>query len=649
MSRPLAAALAATLLATGPAAAAEADKPATKDPAASQAPAQPGATPPAAPSPTLPGAAPELDARTRAIIQAEVEKAKQDIRNEVRAEIQGAQSATEFLGAVSEGPKLEFLEWSGYFRVRGDLFDNFSLGLHGDPIFPSPLQNPTGRGTLATANMRFRLEPTFNISEQVRIRTQIDILDNYVLGSNKGPQFDQVGSPYPIPYSSANTVYTNSDPTADRPLIQPKRVWGEVQTPVGLLSFGRMPSQWGLGVLANAGAGVDADYGDTVDRIQFALPPVPTPIGNLAFVPMLDFDAEGVLYANPQTGPGLGQPFDAEQNDDARTYAIKIARLDTDEEIRRKLDRNESSVNYGVYYAYRTQQWYYPTWYTQGYSGGPYQDTVDSSGNVSRPAIHRGAYAHFVDLWGRYRKGRLRIEGEAAYIYGSIGDPASSLPSTTTPSPLPVEQILLRQWGGAVQSDYEVLPSKLSLGFDFGAASDDPAPGFGNNPSHFYTNAAGNPVLPEYGAFEGPQWGRPGDRTISNFRFNPAYRVDLIFYRQILGQVTSSWYLRPHLKWDILPGLSFESAIIYSQAFYRGSTPSASQNQPDQPSATPPVYGTEVGGHKPLGVELDGGLKYWSGDGFGAWFDAGVFQPLSGFGTGASRAWALRSGVAIKF
>ena len=53
------------------------------------------------------------------------------------------------------------------------------------------------------------------------------------------------------------------------PAVEVKRVWGEYMTPVGQLRFGRMPSQWGLGMVDNAGDGIDSDYQTTVDRIMF--------------------------------------------------------------------------------------------------------------------------------------------------------------------------------------------------------------------------------------------------------------------------------------------------------------------------------------------------------------------------------------------
>src|SRR5512142_491552 len=351
------------------------------------------------------------DAKTKAAIQKEIERAKEDLRNEVRAEIQGAQSAAEFLGTVAEGPKLEFFTLDGYFRFRGASMLNLDVtgvtDAAGYYLFPVPLQDPSGRDTLQTANMRLRLEPTLNVSENVRVRAQIDVLDNYVLGSSTSNLVDDPGSPYPVPFYGTTRVVQSNDPRVDRPAISPKRVWGEVQTPVGLLSFGRMPSEWGVGILTHAGAGLDDDLGDTVDRIQFALPPVTTPFGRLAFVPILDFDSEGVLYGESRFGNAQGQPFDAEQGDDGRTYGLKVARLDTEDEIRRKHERNEASVNFGVYYNYRQQRWFYPQWNTNGL-GGTYQPGGTTWDPQTQPygdtatAIHRSAYASIASLWIRY-------------------------------------------------------------------------------------------------------------------------------------------------------------------------------------------------------------------------------------------------------
>jgi uncharacterized protein (TIGR04551 family) len=566
----------------------------------------------------------EVDAKTRAAIQREIEKAKEDIRNEVRAEIQGAQSAAEFLGTVAEGPKLEFLELDGYLRTRGALMVNLDVNDALDesdaPLFPQPLQDPFGRDSLNTANLRLRLEPTLNVSEHVRVRAQIDVLDNRVLGSSPARAFDDEGSPYPVPFYGSQPVLVEDDPRADRPAISPKRVWAEIQTPVGLLSFGRMPSDWALGILTNAGAGIDADYGDSVDRVQFALPPVSTPIGRLAFVPILDFDSEGVLNAD-RLGEAVGQPFDAESGDDGRTYGLKIARLDTEDEVRRKLERNERSFNYGVYYNYRTQRWSYASWDEAGLGG-------DFDGDPAT-AVHRSAYVHMGDLWLRWLSPRLRVEAELVAAYGHISNPSAD-PAT------PLPEVLVRQWGGAIVTEYKVSPNKLMMGAEVGAASGDDAPGFGNLPQRGAT---------PYGSVEGQQWRNGTDRTIRNFRFNPAYRVDHVLWRHVLGQVTDAFYVKPKMRWDIFPGLSLDAAVIYSQALFSESTPSAV-------GGTDPLTTVADAGSAPLGVEGDLTLTYTSGDGFQAWVDWGVLQPLNGLeipGSSIDRAHFLQVGLAAKF
>ncbi len=619
-------------------------------PGAARAQAETQAPPPAPSAPAAAPAAeaPEVDARTREAIQKAVEKAKEELRDEVRAELQGAQSAADFLGAVAEGPKLEFLQLDGYLRVRGQLLDNLDLDSGADAtghsLFPGPLQG-TGRNSLASANMRLRVEPTLNISESVRVKAQIDVLDNYVLGSSTSALFDRSQSPYPVPFYGASRNLTGDDPTADRDAILPRRAWAEVQTPVGLLSFGRMPSEWGLGILTTAGRGIDDDFGDTVDRLQFALPPLQTPIGKLTFVPILDFDAEGVLHPDPHFGPGFGQPIDAESGDDARSFAFKIARLDTDDEIRRKLERNASSFNFGAYYNYQTQRWTYPGWKLAGYDAD-YADTFDPATEPDK--VKRGAYNHVLDLWARLLVGRWRVEAEAVGVYGHVSETFRYAPDATDSSRLvatSLGRVLLRQWGATLVTEYSAIPNKVKLGAELGFASGDSAPGFGVDTDRTALDAGGDAVLPPYGAIDGPQYGQPGDNAIRNYRFNPGYRVDLILWRQIVGQVTDAWYLKPSIRWDILPGLAFDGAIVYSQAL-TGSGPAAT---PVDVTTAAGAYSLAQGGKKPLGVEADGKLTLDSGKGFETWGEVGLLQPFGGLGSDLGRGWALGFGLAAKF
>lgn len=647
MPRVLAAALAALLLLP---LAARAQEP--KD--------QPKPAAPAQPKPA------DVDPVTAEAIRKAVEKAKEELREEVRAEMQVAQTSAEFMGTVAPGPKLEFLELNGYFRTRGQLLDNLDLGRGTDPIgrflFPVPLSNlrrdTAGElvgsgGTLATANMRLRLEPTMNVSEHVRVRGQLDVLDNYVLGSSNAALFDTGRSPYPVPFFGSTRAYGSDDPTEDRPALQAKRVWGEVETPLGLLMFGRMPSEWGRGILANAGRGLDDDYGDTVDRISFTLAPLDTPVGKLNLVPILDFDSEGVLYADPTLGDGLGQPVDAASRDDARTYALKLVRIDTEDEIRRALEAGRSSFNFGAYYNYRTQRFVYPQWRLQGFDGDYEPPVTEDPLATPAPALRRSAYAHVLDVWARLLKGKWRWELEAVGVYGSLGETFTYRPSTADENlrvPHSLGGVSLRQWAAVIATEYDATP-KVKLGAELGLASGDAAPGFGNQPDvtqDVDTSDVGEP--PPYGSVEGPQYGQPGDRSIRNFRMNPAYTVDLVLWRRILGQVTDAWYLKPTIRWDVFPGVTFDGAIVYSQALYSQSTPSANAVLDTGDDR----YALADSGKKPLGVEFDGRITLAPGDGFQAWTEIGVLQPFGGFDnpdTGATlkRGWVWNVGLAAKF
>jgi uncharacterized protein (TIGR04551 family) len=550
-----------------------------------------------------------VDPKVEALVKAAVEKAKQELRDEVRAELQGAQSTAAFMGAAAEGPKLQFFELNGYLRVRGDLLDNLSLrrgqDSNGQYLSPGLVYGTRNSGTQTSSNMRLRLTPTINASEHVRVRAELDLFDNYVLGASGGAVY---GTPAPV----------------DRPLSNLKRAWGEVETPVGLISAGRMPASFGLGIVSSDAGGLDDDYGDTHDRLQFATLPVATPLGPLSFVPFYDFDADGPIQVDQRFGAGNGQPYSRDTAFNGRTLGLKLLKLDTDDELRRKLERGEASTNYGAMYTYSTlAKVVNPYWDPNQAAPG----TGVATDNLRAEYYPRAEYRHQLSLWFRHQTRRLTVEAEVTGLTGQIGDPgpySATLDYTGG-------QLQLRQSGGALRASYQVAPNKVTLGGEVGYASGDPAPGFGNRPGQLDANGG----LPTYGAFEGPQYG-PGDRVVRNFRFNPGYRVDLILWREIIGQVTDAWYVKPTLRWNIFSGLAFDAQLVYSQAIYGTSTPSATAG---------------YGGDKPLGVEADTKLTYATDDGFVTWLSYGVLFPLGGFeGAGSlSRAHALRAGLALKF
>jgi len=134
---------------------------------------------------------------------------------------------------------LQFFQLNGYLRFRAYLFHNLNLGFYqtGNPGTPRNAfyipyseigqngKSPTNAAAMGlpapapsscaardnkncrtdnmtSADMRLRLEPTVNVTEQVRVKAQLDIFDNLVMGSS------------PDGYFLNRNAYTTDVPTA---------------------------------------------------------------------------------------------------------------------------------------------------------------------------------------------------------------------------------------------------------------------------------------------------------------------------------------------------------------------------------------------------------------------------------------------------
>jgi uncharacterized protein (TIGR04551 family) len=216
------------------------------------------------------------------------------------------------------------------------------------------------------------------------------------------------------------------------------------------------------------------------------------------------------------------------------------------------------------------------------------------------------------DLWVQTLWRKFRFEAEAATNIGEIGSLVypglNATPNNTAD---------IRQWAVATQTEFKAIEDKLDLQFGFGWATGDPW-FYNTAPTTGTSQGALNPgaQLPKEFNNIGP---------LSTFRFHPDYRVDLIFFRNILTRVEGAYYFRPSVDYDFLRHPNGEkfgggAAVIWSRASEFVQTP----------------------GHKrDLGVELDLQLYYQSKDGslnddpsrlggFFAMLQYGVFFPLGG-------------------
>jgi uncharacterized protein (TIGR04551 family) len=552
------------------------------------------------------------------------------------------------------------VELHGYFRTRAELFQNLGLGRHGsafqqsDPQYLAPLPldqsyqpaatlnganvnlcGPIGRQvcydeTESGANMRLRLDPEISISDNLRIVSEIFALDNVVLGSTpdayamepvggtplaaapsltstqpKPPAYQSVGyNPYaPIGFFSS----TQGPPTAGinslQNSINVQRVWGEYRTPVGELRFGRMPGHWGLGILENSGDGLDSDYQTTLDRIMFV-----TGIKSmdLFFGGAWDFVSTGPTNTTAYNLYG-GQPYNVCNLCNVNEWAAFIAHRTNPEMQRLQLARGDLVVNGGIYTKYRNQDLDVQTAGTGLLPQTPQSLDVGLANNGLES---RQAWSITPDLWVQALWRKLRVEAEAVMFYGAIGNIQS-----TGLSANPNDTADIRQWAVAAQTEFRAVEDKLDLQFGFGWASGDP---------WAYSTASGvnqgalnvGPSLPQEFNAIGP---------ISTFRFHPDYRVDLIFFRNILTRVQGAYYFRPSVDYDFLRHANGEklgggAALIWSRASEFVQSP---------------------GHRRDLGVELDLQLYYQSKDGslnddpskLGGFYSSlqyGVFFPLAG-------------------
>ena len=472
------------------------------------------------------------------------------------------------------------LDLDGYLRLRFDTMENLDLNhgptpTTGQPLFPVSPSDPDA--TIFSANMRLRLEPSVRIGWGVSIHARIDLLDNLVLGST--PEGLPATAWVPMSAGSASQASPESGTNAGIDAVRVKRVWGEVLTPIGVLSAGRMGAviDWGTGFFINSGSCIDCDRGDVGDRVAFAMP-----IWSHLIAAAFDFGASGPTSESVRAD---AQPFNVDGRDDVLSGALAMAKYDTPEVIARYRRAGRLVLQYGLVGSLRTQKYDVPAYYLTGDLKRQYTDD---------DMVRRGLLAMAGDLWFGLRYKGWTLDIEAAMLYSRIEN-ASLLPGTEF-----IPDVTALQFGGVAKASHAW--DKVDVGLEVGIASGDNAPGFG-------VRLPLTQVSAQPGDIDGPQTQIPGDTTVNNFRFNPDYHVDQILWRRIIGTVTDAIYLRPRVTYEPLSGLRLEGVLITSLAMEPSSTPS---------------------GERPLGVELDLSLSYRLELGFLLRADYAVLFPLGG-------------------
>jgi hypothetical protein len=427
---------------------------------------------------------------------------------------------------------------------------------------PGAVADSTGQNDFVSHWLR--VTPRMTIGENLELVGQMDVLTGLVLG-------DQAHD------TSADA--TPRDDYDGFSNVQPRWLYLDYKTPVGLLRVGQQPNHWGMGILANDGDHPslfgDYRYGNIVEQVLFGTKPlgkdspfVVAIAGNLVFKDNFallsrgDHAYQGILAAFYEKGPNMA----------------------------------------GLYGVWRHQE----TDRVSGSSLFPFAETIDAgivdlAGHFAAPVLEPSTHAW---VYGA---------AEGALILGTTNElvtPAQVLGGQTTD---------LRSYGGAAQ-----------LGFVL-AGSDDDGNKDGARPERY-----GRVVAQlELGYASGDA--DPYSGTLKRFTFDPNHKVGLLLFDEVMRFQTARAATaaqdpllqnggRPTPGVDLLPsnGGVFGAEYVYPTAVFRPrrwldlkggmvlAQTTADLVDPYRVAATSQGYVNYRGGdsqHHDLGIELDGGAE----------------------------------------
>lgn len=339
------------------------------------------------------------------------------------------------------------LEWhvDGYYRTRAVSVTNLAHEPRyqvNHPALGVPVVMPDIKRT-SYITQRLRLDPRLEYENIAKLYVQIDAFDDVLWGDNNA-----INSAPLFSVNGSNQGFLGG---AEKPSIEAKRAWIEFAVPIGLMRVGRMPSHWGMGLLANGGGSgnrdpmtpidepkrkvpdyyFDDDFGDnhfgsTNDRILFATRPLtilktiqkkPDTSSNLVVAYAFDKISEAPLLANEPTR--LVRPFGQQgfisrgaKQDDVNEHVFVLAYANPDWDRVRYSDE----LKLGTYWVIRTQD----EGFTEPSAGPPHTpEQCMALPNPEECVTHdEGSFVWIADFWYRVRYGPWYSEAEFVHIGG---------------------------------------------------------------------------------------------------------------------------------------------------------------------------------------------------------------------------------------
>ena len=546
---------------------------------------------------------------------------------------------------MTEGPGADIpirFGLHGYYRARFNWIGNVPTR--------SPPTEPLYRAENANfAFQRLRLNPEIKYGSDperpiAALYMQIDAMDNAVLGDNARVTR--------TPLFAADPSYTDYEGFDLADSFRLERVWLEFLVPVGQIRVGRMPSHWGLGLLAHDGNGLgewgDPLFGTSFDRVLFATRPMtianfllrgdsrPTPlIYAIAFDKLVEDPVRpGIDPPEPGSvrigafGP-LGTvynerpvvPFAAWVDDGNDIQEVVNAVIWSDSNIGL---RETDQLRIGLYHIYRWQR----------------------NGRVfkSLPTDHAASRVHILDLYWKFDYGlgprlpSIYTEGEFVHIRGRSNtiSLAGGCDNGEGEADLGIcDETNANIWGGAMRVGVRQ-NGKYGALLEWGFASGDGE--LFNDP-----NLSVRPLHPDYHI--GLLMYQVALSSITAIRLGEEIRP--LWSR---GGVWNSQYFFPQVRYTITPGVEVHGA--YLVAWARELLDSVLGNPRDDFTDTACTFESECF----LGHEVDVALRVkWGQNDILMWdtemgvMFAGPALRRDRIGLSRRILWTIQTRIAMKF
>ena len=443
---------------------------------------------------------------------------------------------------TSSGTPLVHLDLTGGLRLRGQWIDGGSLLTSGSSFAPSGLPaslravsaDKSGAGTdrLGVGDLRLRLQPVVHVGSRASIHGQVDVAGTMVMGSDRNQEglLDDL------------TSFGGNGPV--RQALAMRRLWARVDMfGVFNLEMGRMGDHFGLGMLRNDGRDEFADFQSEVDRIAVS-------------AEMMGF--RGMVARDSMASLPVGAPLIAADS-------VELGLQDATDVLRwvfqvhgGQLEPTADGLGWGLAFIHQSQELGLAGEHSPaaGTALGPDCLQRESDGCVAlvpRDAALMWSQAHL-----RYLRttahGRFHAEVEVAALYGTVAN-SDILTATDTAK-------TLISGGIASRLAFQRPTSRWSL--DAGFASGEAEGGFG--------------VFDQDNFKQLDLADQPHRSLLTGFRFHRGFLVDGLLFREIIGAVANTWYVRPAYRQRVLDvgvqgRLDLELGVLGAVAASREATP----------------------------------------------------------------------------